>query len=50
MLLVAGFNMISGLLILILEKTNLIGILKAVGSCDGTYKKGFSIPGSLPNS
>lgn len=32
MILVAGFNMISGLLILILEKTNMIGVLKAVGA------------------
>ncbi len=32
MILVAGFNMISGLLIIILEKTNMIGILKAMGS------------------
>lgn len=32
MLTVAGFNMISGLLILILEKTNMIGVLKALGS------------------
>jgi len=32
MILVAGFNMISGLLILILEKTNMIGILKAMGA------------------
>ncbi len=32
MLLVAGFNMISGLLILILEKTNMIGVLKALGA------------------
>jgi lipoprotein-releasing system permease protein len=41
MLLVAGFNMISGLLILILEKTNMIGILKAVGSEDKTIRKVF---------
>lgn len=32
MILVAGFNMISGLLILILEKTNMIGVLKAIGA------------------
>jgi lipoprotein-releasing system permease protein len=32
MILVAGFNMISGLLILILEKTNMIGILKSMGA------------------
>lgn len=41
MLLVAGFNMISGLLILILEKTNFIGILKAVGSNNGLIRKIF---------
>lgn len=28
---VAGFNMVSGLLILILDKTSFIGILKALG-------------------
>jgi lipoprotein-releasing system permease protein len=43
MLVVAGFNMISGLLILILEKTNLIGILKALGSDDRTIRKIFMI-------
>jgi lipoprotein-releasing system permease protein len=41
MLVVAGFNMISGLLILILEKTNMIGILKALGSEDKTIRKIF---------
>jgi lipoprotein-releasing system permease protein len=41
MLVVAGFNMISGLLILILEKTNMIGILKALGSGDSTIRKVF---------
>jgi lipoprotein-releasing system permease protein len=41
MLLVAGFNMISGLLILILEKTNMIGVLKALGSEDKTIRKVF---------
>ncbi len=41
MLIVAGFNMISGLLILILEKTNMIGILKALGSEDSTIRRVF---------
>jgi lipoprotein-releasing system permease protein len=41
MLVVAGFNMISGLLILILEKTNMIGILKALGSNDITIRRIF---------
>lgn len=41
MLVVAGFNMISGLLILILEKTNMIGILKALGSEDWIIRKIF---------
>jgi lipoprotein-releasing system permease protein len=41
MLIVAGFNMISGLLILILEKTNMIGVLKALGSDDTTIRKIF---------
>jgi len=43
MLVVAGFNMISGLLILILEKTNMIGILKALGSQDNTIRRVFII-------
>ena len=41
MLLVAGFNMISGLLILILEKTNMIGILKALGTENKTIRRIF---------
>jgi lipoprotein-releasing system permease protein len=41
MIVVAGFNMISGLLILILEKTNMIGILKAIGSEDLIIRKVF---------
>jgi len=41
MLVVAGFNMISGLLILILEKTNMIGVLKALGSNDITIRRIF---------
>ena len=38
---VAGFTMISGLLILILEKSNLIGVLKALGSQDVSIRKVF---------
>ncbi len=38
MLTVAGFNMVSNLLILILEKTNMIGVLKALGSHDTTIR------------
>jgi lipoprotein-releasing system permease protein len=41
MLVVAGFNMISGILILILEKTNMIGVLKALGSQDKMIRKVF---------
>jgi lipoprotein-releasing system permease protein len=39
--LVAGFNMISGLLILILERTNMIGILKALGMSDWPLRRIF---------
>jgi len=41
MLIVAGFNMISGLLILILEKTNMIGVLKALGSDNTVIRRVF---------
>jgi lipoprotein-releasing system permease protein len=41
MLIVAGFNMISGLLILILERTNMIGILKALGTTNASIRKIF---------
>ena len=41
MVLVAGFNMISGLLILILERTNMIGILKALGTRNVSIRKIF---------
>lgn len=41
MILVAGINMISALLILILERTNMIGILKALGSTNGSIQKVF---------
>jgi lipoprotein-releasing system permease protein len=41
MLAVAGFNMISGLLIIILERTNAIGMLKAMGARNWTIRKVF---------
>ncbi len=41
MILVAGVNMISGLLILILEKTNTIGIFKSLGATNWTIRKIF---------
>jgi len=41
MLAVAGFNMISGLLILILERTNMIGIMKSLGSTNWSVRKIF---------
>jgi len=41
MALVAGFNMISGLLVLILERSNMIGVLKSMGSRNWSIRKIF---------
>lgn len=41
MIAVSGFTMISGLLIIILERTNMIGILKAMGQNNSSIRKVF---------
>ncbi len=41
MILIAGINMITALLVLILERTQMIGILKAMGSADWSVRKVF---------
>ena len=41
MLIVAGFNMVSGLLILILDRTGMIGILKALGAANLNIRRIF---------
>jgi lipoprotein-releasing system permease protein len=41
MSLVAGFNMVSGLLILILERTNMIGLLTSLGARNFSIRKIF---------
>ncbi|PWK18192.1 ABC transporter permease [Xanthomarina spongicola] len=41
MILVAGINMITALLVLILERTQMIGVLKALGSNNWTIRKIF---------
>ena len=41
MLIVSGFNMISGLLILILDRTNMIGVLKALGASNAFIRRIF---------
>ncbi|MGE5426677.1 MAG: ABC transporter permease [Methylococcaceae bacterium] len=41
MILVAGFNMVSSLLVIILERTQMIGILKALGAHNWSIRKVF---------
>lgn len=41
MMAVAGFNMISGIMILILERTNMIGILKSMGAANTSIRTIF---------
>ena len=41
MLVVAGINMVSGLLILILDRTNMIGVLKALGTINLSIRRIF---------
>ena len=41
MVAVAGFTMISGLLIIILERTQMIGVLKALGATNGSIRRTF---------
>lgn len=41
MICVAGFTMISGLLIIILERTQMIGVLKALGATNATVRHTF---------
>jgi len=41
MIIVGGINMITALLVLILERTQMIGILKALGSSDWSIRKVF---------
>ncbi len=40
-LVVATFNMIATLIVLIMERTNMIGVLKAIGAKDSTVKRIF---------
>ncbi|HBF88375.1 MAG TPA: ABC transporter permease [Bacteroidales bacterium] len=41
MTIVAGFNMVSGLLIIILERTSMIGVLKSFGTSNWSIRKIF---------
>ena len=45
MLLVAGFNMISALLIMIIERVNMIGLLKTMGMTNGAIRNIFLYQG-----
>ena len=47
MVALAGFTMISGLLIIILERTQMIGILKALGAGNGSIIKTFMYYGIM---
>ena len=38
---IAGFTMISGLLIIIIERTSMIGLLKSQGASDGMIRRVF---------
>ncbi len=46
MLLVAGFNMIAAILIILMEKTSMIGVLKALGMTDRSIQKIFIVRSS----
>jgi lipoprotein-releasing system permease protein len=46
MIIVAGINMITALLVLILERTTMIGILKALGSSNWSIRKVFLLNAS----
>jgi lipoprotein-releasing system permease protein len=41
MIIVGGINMITALLVLILERTQMIGVLKALGASDWSIRKVF---------